>query len=76
MKALIVLMATVVVACPGLTLAGEAESKGASASEATTVKSSKSNTSDRVDAASDKKGEGGGADKATTVKGSKSNTSE
>jgi hypothetical protein len=76
MKTLMVVMVTVVMACPGLSLAGDAESKGASANEATTVKSSKSNTSDRVGAASDKTDEGGGADKATTVKGSKSNTSE
>ena len=47
MKTLIALMVTVFISCPSLSLAGDSSSKGGSATEATTVKSSKSNSSER-----------------------------
>ena len=47
MKTFIALMVTVFISCPSPSLAGEGHSKGGSATEATTVKSSKSNSSDR-----------------------------
>ena len=84
MKTLIVLMVTVLIACPGPTLAGDA-GKEVRANEATTVKSGKSNTSDRVGTAGEQAGgqNAGQAQPATgqgqqapKVKGSKSNTSE
>lgn len=69
MRTLIVLIAALVITCPGLSLAGDGAAGGAN--EATTVKSGKSNSSDRLGGAA-----GGGAADATTVKSSKSNSSE
>ena len=47
MKTRIALIVAAFISCPGLSLAGEGHSKGGSATEATTVKSSKSNSSER-----------------------------
>ena len=47
MKTFIALMIAAFISCPSLSLAGEGHSKGGSATEATTVKSSKSNSSER-----------------------------
>lgn len=65
MKNVITLIAVLVICSPGLTQAQDANA-------ASTVKGSKSNTSERVGAP----GVAAGADEATTVKGSKSNMSD
>ena len=75
MRKLIVLIVTVLLWCPASSWAGEGERKGGDANEATTVKSGKSNSSDRVAAPDDKKSEPAGASEGTT-KSSKSNSSE
>jgi hypothetical protein len=70
MKKRIVLLLAVSMSCPALGFAADAEPKGGKVDAAgSTVKSSKSNSSERAGAA--------GTDAAaTTVKGSKSNSSE
>jgi hypothetical protein len=87
MKNLIVLALTIALFSPAIVCAAEDGTAGA---EATTVKSTKSNTSDRARGAaaesattvksgksnSSERAEGSAADSAATVKGSKSNTSE
>jgi len=71
MNKLSVLVFAVLMACPALSLAGEGSGAGGNATDSTTVKSSKSNSSDRSGGNA-----GGGAAAGTTVKGSKSNSSE
>lgn len=71
MNKLSALVVAVLMACPALSLAGERSGAGGNATESTTVKSSKSNSSERSGGSA-----GGGAAAGTTVKGSKSNTSE
>jgi hypothetical protein len=69
MKKLIVLLVTVFMSCPFLSLAADGEPKGGNVDGAgTTVKSSKSNSSDR--------GSGSSGDAATSVKSGKSNSSD
>jgi hypothetical protein len=84
MKTLIVLMIMALITCPGRTLASDAE-KGVRANEATTVKSGKSNSSDRVGTTGEQSGDQnagqtqpatGEGQQAPKVKGSKSNSSE
>jgi len=78
MKTLIGLMVTVFLACPGLSLAEEGANAAGGANEATTVKSSKSNSSERVGAPQGGQTgqDAGQAQSADKVKGSKSNSSE
>lgn len=71
MNKVIALMLTVFIACPALSFAGEGGSTGGSVVEETTVKSGKSNSSDRSSTNA-----GGSAAQGTTVKSSKSNSSE
>jgi hypothetical protein len=47
MKTVIALIVAAFISCPSLSLAGDGPSKGEIATEATTVKSSKSNSSER-----------------------------
>jgi len=76
----IILMIVACLSCPGLALAEEGEKPGAAA-EASTVKSSKSNSSERAGASGAPSAERGtvkssksnGSDRGTTIKGSKSN---
>jgi hypothetical protein len=84
MKTLIVVMVMALIACSGPTWAGDAD-KGVHANEATTVKSGKSNTSDRVGTTGEQAGgqnagqaqpATGQGEQAPKVKGSKSNSSE
>ena len=71
MNKLSALVVALVIACPAMSVAGDGSGAGGIVTESTTVKSSKSNSSERTGGAA-------GADgaEATTVKGSKSNTSE
>ena len=68
MKKLIVLLVATLLSSPGLSAAADAAKGGVMEPAGTSVKSSKSNGSDRSGAPT--------ADAATTVKGSKSNSSE
>jgi hypothetical protein len=85
MKKLIALIVIAFIWCPGLGLAADGQHKGGSAEPGnlagatfagTTVRSGKSNSSDRVGPAGENTDEGGSADRASTVKSSKSNSSE
>lgn len=70
MKKLTILIAAVLMSSVGVSWAGE-ENAGGGTNRGTTVKSGKSNSSDRAGAP-----DSGGASEATTVKSSKSNSSE
>ena len=84
MKRAIVLLVAVTLLIPAVGLAGEGRKAGGSADEATTVKSSKSNSDNRVgagvgstpSAGGPKTGQDTGSERGTTVKSGKSNSSE
>lgn len=71
MKKLHAFVVAVLIACPALSVAGEGGGSGGNAVESTTVKGSKSNSSERSSGNA-----GASGSEATTVKGSKSNTSD
>ena len=73
MKTLIALMVAAFISCPSLSLAGEGHSKGGSATEATTVKSSKSNSSERSMKADDPATKDAATDAEATADGARKN---
>lgn len=82
MKRAIVLLVAVTLLSPAVSLAGEGRKGGGSADEATTVKSSKSNSDNRVGAGrtpgagGPNTGQDSGSERGTTVKSGKSNSSD
>ena len=70
MKKMIVVSMILALSCPVASMAVDEKGAGTNVDAATSVKSGKSNSSDRTT------GNGGNTDAATTVKSSKSNSSE
>jgi hypothetical protein len=76
MEKLIILIVMILLAGADLGVAEEREPNAGNGQRATTVKSSKSNSSERIGATTDKKNEPPAASESTTVKSSKSNTND